>query len=264
MTSVTCAPSAAYLAIVAPVPIDSSSGMRVHEQQPPAVRFGHVREPTDGPSGPELAGSAAVTDSFPRQSARTIGTSRLGAPRSFRDLPRRRHGRLPPLAQAGVRPGYLPVDARRGHRRRAADRRPGGPRRTRRRRTTRSRKRAGNGSGSGPAASSRYATDDAVRAGRVHPGRRRLRWPTWARGEVRKLPTATPAADPRPAPDGTFVAYVQQRRAAAGGARHRRGPGCSRIPAARRASPSAWRTSSRPRNWAGPAATGGRRTDRPS
>src|SRR6478736_2813630 len=66
VTSVTCAPSAAYLAIVAPVPIDSSSGCAYASAGPGKMLI--------------------MTESFPRQEARTRRFT-LGVPRSFRISP---------------------------------------------------------------------------------------------------------------------------------------------------------------------------------
>src|SRR3984957_1341981 len=68
VTSVTCAPSAAYRAIVAPVSMVSSSGWACTR------------------SSRRLAGSSVMTDSFPRQQARTRNFT-LGAPRSFQVSP---------------------------------------------------------------------------------------------------------------------------------------------------------------------------------
>ena len=64
-----------------------------------------------------------MTDSFPRQQARTQGFS-LGVPRSFQISPDGEPGGLP--AQPGRRrPGHLPVGARRRHRPGTPGRRPG-------------------------------------------------------------------------------------------------------------------------------------------
>src|SRR5256885_3477515 len=81
VTSVTCAPSAAYLAIVAPVPIDSSSGCACTSSSRragsmPVSLLGTLR----------LARLAAMTESFPRQEARTRRFT-LGVPRAFRVSP---------------------------------------------------------------------------------------------------------------------------------------------------------------------------------
>src|SRR6202050_414526 len=90
VTSVTRAPSAAYLAMVAPVPIDSSSGC--------ACTSSRRRCPA-GTGAEVIAASLAarqraartgyihhMTDSFPRQEARTRRFS-LGVPRAFRISP---------------------------------------------------------------------------------------------------------------------------------------------------------------------------------
>jgi dipeptidyl-peptidase-4 len=145
-----------------------------------------------------------VTDSFPRQSARTRNFS-LGAPRSFAISP-----------DAGTvvflrsRSGVDPVtclwsqDVATGVERLICDpadlSAPGAtddP--VEKARRERVRERAG-----GIVA---YATDDAVRlaaftlAGVIYLA-------DLATGAVQAVPTAAPAADPRPSPDGTSVAYV--------------------------------------------------------
>jgi dipeptidyl-peptidase-4 len=145
-----------------------------------------------------------VTDSFPRQSARTRNFS-LGAPRSFAISPD--GGTVVFLRSRG---GEDPVtclwalDVRTGAERLIAD--PGelsargavqDP--VEKARRERVRERAG-----GIVA---YATDEACAlaaftiAGVVYVA-------DLTAGGVRMLPTATPAADPRPAPDGKSVAYV--------------------------------------------------------
>jgi dipeptidyl-peptidase 4 len=145
-----------------------------------------------------------VADSFPRQSARTRNFT-LGAPRSFTISP---DGGTVVFLRS--RSGIDPVtclwthDVRTGTERLICD--PGDlvapgaaddP--VEKARRERVRERAG-----GIVA---YATDEAVRlaaftiAGVVHVA-------DLDTGAVRVLPTATPAADPRPAPDGASVAYV--------------------------------------------------------
>src|SRR5580704_16742398 len=61
-------------------------GMGVHEQQSARAGAGHAARITSrrrlGPGGPGLAGSDPMTDTFPRQQARTRNYS-LGVPRSF-------------------------------------------------------------------------------------------------------------------------------------------------------------------------------------
>src|SRR5215467_7190805 len=113
VTSVTPAPSAAYLAIVAPVPIDSSSGcactsnrLRSMGRFSPASqkaaravwteeRGAQRRATRDDAAGRRLGGEqdenragkiAGMTDSFPRQQARTRRFT-LGVPRSFQISP---------------------------------------------------------------------------------------------------------------------------------------------------------------------------------
>src|SRR5512142_202017 len=81
VTSVTCAPSAEYLAIVAPVPIDSSSGWACTSS---SRRAGSMLASLLGTLG--LARLEAMTESFPRQEARTRRFT-LGVPRAFRVSP---------------------------------------------------------------------------------------------------------------------------------------------------------------------------------
>ena len=150
-----------------------------------------------------------MADSFPRQSARTRNFS-LGTPRSFVISP---DGGTVVFLRS--RSGVDPVtclwthDVASGTERLICDpadlSAPGAPvdpvdvdpvEKARRERV---RERAG-----GIVA---YATDEAVRlaaftlAGVIYVA-------DLSTGEVRMLPSATPAADPRPAPDGTAVAYV--------------------------------------------------------
>src|SRR5512142_28350 len=81
VTSVTCAPSAEYLAIVAPVPIDSSSGWACTSS---SRRAGSMLASLLGVL--RLARLEAMTESFPRQEARTRRFT-LGVPRAFRVSP---------------------------------------------------------------------------------------------------------------------------------------------------------------------------------
>ena len=84
VTSVTCAPSAAYLAIVAPVPIDSSSGCACTSSS----RLAELMR-ASLPAAARSAGTGKMlhmTESFPRQEARTRRFT-LGVPRAFRISP---------------------------------------------------------------------------------------------------------------------------------------------------------------------------------
>src|SRR5204863_445965 len=70
VTSVTCAPSAAYLAIVAPVPIDSSSGCAcTSSSRRPEITLSKVMVRAYAPAG--TGKMLIMTESFPRQEART-------------------------------------------------------------------------------------------------------------------------------------------------------------------------------------------------
>jgi dipeptidyl-peptidase 4 len=151
-----------------------------------------------------LAGSNAVTDSFPRQSARTRNFT-LGAPRSFAISP---DGAMVVFLRS--RGGSDPVtcmwalDVTNGNERLIAD----------------PVELAGLGAAEDPVEKARrervrerasgivaFATDDQFSvaafalAGVVYLADLRA-------GGARVLPAATPAADPRPAPDGNSVAYV--------------------------------------------------------
>src|SRR6266702_4518840 len=85
VTSVTCAPSAAYLAIVAPVPIDSSSGCAcTSSSRRPAIALSEVMVASLRARG--TGKMLIMTESFPRQEARTRRFT-LGVPRSFRISP---------------------------------------------------------------------------------------------------------------------------------------------------------------------------------
>src|ERR1700745_717197 len=84
VTSVTCAPSAAYLAIVAPVPIDSSSGCACTSSSRLAELMA-ARLP--GAARPARTGKLmGMTETFPGQEARTRRFT-LGVPRAFRVSP---------------------------------------------------------------------------------------------------------------------------------------------------------------------------------
>src|ERR1700733_1827889 len=88
VTSVTGTPAAAYRAMVAPVSIDSSSGWACTSSSPPPVSG--VLTPSETSWRPAVARPGgkirAMTESFPRQQARTRRFS-LGAPRSFMVAP---------------------------------------------------------------------------------------------------------------------------------------------------------------------------------
>src|ERR1700753_2561612 len=124
VTRVTCAPSAAYRAMVAPVPIDSSSGWACTSS---SRRLGdevtHVRV--------AVAGRIYVHD---RKLPPAAGPDpALHPPRTplLLPLPRPRSQRVP-AQQGRRRPGDLPVAAGRGPWGRTADRRPGRAERHRR------------------------------------------------------------------------------------------------------------------------------------
>ena len=88
VTSVTGTPAAAYRAMVAPVSIDSSSGWACTSSSPPPVSG--VLTPSETSWRPVVARPGgkirAMTESFPRQQARTRRFS-LGVPRSFTVAP---------------------------------------------------------------------------------------------------------------------------------------------------------------------------------
>src|ERR1035441_5255611 len=89
VTSVTCTPSAAYFALVAPVPMDSSSGCAcTSSNRRPGSRSSGELIPASL-SGTKIARTGKIllmTDSFPRQEARTRRFA-LGVPRAFRISP---------------------------------------------------------------------------------------------------------------------------------------------------------------------------------
>ena len=201
--------------------------MRVHQQQPALTTLRHPGEPTGArPAGAGPAGAGLVagwqdrgmTDSFPRQHARTQGFS-LGVPRSFQISPDGR--RVAFLRSQG---GSDPVtclwllDTETGKERLVADPAalPAGPDESagpggagqqepaeERARRERSREQA--------AGIVAFATDDALTlavfavAGRIYLADLRA-----GAGEqaVRTVPAATPVLDPRPDPTGRMVAYV--------------------------------------------------------
>src|ERR1700754_1411926 len=84
VTSVTCAPSAAYLAIVAPVPIDSSSGCACTSSSRLAELMAASLPAAASPAG--TGKIMDMTETFPRQEARTRRFT-LGVPRAFRVSP---------------------------------------------------------------------------------------------------------------------------------------------------------------------------------
>src|ERR1700734_2907790 len=242
VTSVTGTPAAAYLAMVAPVSIDSSSGCACTTSSPPPVSGVLTR--SERSWRPRVAGHGgrigAMTESFPRQQARTRRFS-LGVPRSFKVAPDGR--RVAFLrSQGGADPvtclWQLHVDT--GDEELLADPaslEPAGedlsPQEKARRERTR--EQAGGIVG--------FATDRAMRvaaftlAGRVYvtslpgsPGRREpgvhehgapqpsapepsasepgVREPGTSEPGIRELGARSPAIDPRPDPAGTRVAYV--------------------------------------------------------
>ena len=178
-----------------------------------------------------------------------------GAPRAA-GIPRRRAGHVP-ADQERRRPGELPVGGRRGHRRGTPGRRPEGARRRRREPAAGGARAAG--AGQGDRRGHRGLRDRraarprglrAVRAGVRGPARR-------PRRQAAAGGHAHPGARPAAGPDG------------AQGRLRARGPRCgsptskpatTRSSRGKTASPSASRSSSPPRRWAAPAATGGRPT----
>src|SRR5215472_12112844 len=192
VTKATCAPSAAYLAIVAPVPIDSSSGWACTRSKrlPSAAVIG-----ASLPSEPQTAAGRiySVTDSFPRQAARTMGFT-LGVPRSFRLSPNgesviflRSRGGADPVTCLWV------LDTEIGEESAEDDA-------VEKARRERARERAG-----GIVA---FATDAACSVAAFALGGVVYVADLGPTGGVRELATSTPAADPRPDPTGTYVAYV--------------------------------------------------------
>ena len=195
-----------------------------------------------------------MTDSFPRQSARTQFFS-LGAPRSFQVSPRRRHGRLPPLS-GRHRPGDLPVGAGRGHGQRAAGRRPGEARRRGARGERAGEGAPGAGARERPTASSR-SRPTAISASP------RSRWPgssTWPTSAISGTVCALPGPDARRRPSARSdrrAGGLRQRGRAAGGRHVATGEDRALAePAAGTdgpgSSPTGWPSSSPPRRWTGP------------
>src|SRR5580700_2103764 len=204
VTSVTCAPSAAYLAMVAPVPIDSSSGWactsrsRLASDLVTSSRLPRARPAETGRIGP-------VTTSFPRQNARTRNFT-LGAPRSFQISPGggtiaflRSHGGADPVTCLWA------MDVATGQERLIADpaelAAPGAAEDpVEKARRERVREKA---TGIVAAADEAFTMAAFALAGVVYLADLRA-------GTVRQLATLTPAADPRPDPAGTQVAYVSR------------------------------------------------------
>src|SRR5579875_969656 len=220
VTSVTPAPSAAYLAMVAPVSMDSSSGCactrssrlpgrsrtaRVMHSEPShlAAAACHLAGSTVMTTTSSVTGAAQETDTFPRQQARTQRFT-LGNPRSFAVSPdgsrvaflRSRHG-TDPVTCLWV------LDVGTGRERLVAD--PAA---------------IGAGSAGPDALDARerasgivgFATDSALQiAAFALAGRIIVADLTGEAGGsgIRELTAAlAPAADPRPDPAGRRVAYV--------------------------------------------------------
>src|SRR5579875_3583738 len=193
VTSVTRTPAAAYLAIVAPVPIDSSSGCACTSSSPRLMRA----------SLPALARVDGMADSFPRQEARTRRFT-LGVPRAFRVSPD--GGRV---AYLRSKSGSDPVtclwvlDVGTGEERLAAD--PGtllpG---------------AADGEDLPPQERARelaggivaFATDEQASLAVFALSGRVYAVPLAGGAAPREVATRTPALDPRPDPAGRRLAYV--------------------------------------------------------
>src|SRR5579859_6685965 len=202
VTSVTRAPSAAYLAMVAPVPIDSSSGCactssrrrwpaKVMAASLAAVRTGYIRH---------------MTDTFPRQEARTRRFS-LGVPRAFRISPD--GSRVAFLRTAS---GTDPVtclwvlDVASGQERLVADPRTFGLDEENLPPEERARRERVRESAGGIVA---YATDrDVTRAVFALSGQVFAVPLSGGDALARPVATRTPALDPRPDPAGRRLAYV--------------------------------------------------------
>src|ERR1700722_9549999 len=190
VTSVTCTPSAAYRAIVAPVSIDSSSGWACTTRRR------------------RLARSCIMTDSFPRQQARTRNFS-LGAPRSFQISPDggtvaflRSPGGTDPVT------GLWALDVAAGTERLVAD--PAqlagfGGEDDELEKALRERTRERAEGIVGFATDAGFTVAAFTLAGRVYLAPLAL---AGEPGPVRELPTRVPAADPRPDPSGRLVAYT--------------------------------------------------------
>src|SRR5215831_4029211 len=232
--------------MVAPVPIDSSSGWawtsssrRNHQQQPHGRAY---RCPGWQDRG--------MTDSFPRQQARTQGFS-LGVPRSFQISPD--GSRVAFLRSQG---GDDPVtclwvlDAGTGQERLVADPAKAGPAgaMTDAERAIRERMRERAAGITG------FATDTALTvaafalAGRIYL--------------ADLTGDAAPRAIPAPTRPGGGSPTSVRARCGSPTWRPARTPRSSGR-AARRGSATGWPSSSRPRRWTAPGATGGRPTARP-
>ena len=204
VTSVTCAPSAAYLAIVAPVPIDSSSGCACTSSS----RLAELMA-ASLPAAARSAGTGKImdmTETFPRQEARTRRFT-LGVPRAFRVSPDGAR-----VAYLRTRGGDDPVtclwvlDVGRGTERLIADPRAlGGDERDlppeERARRERVREQAG-----GIVA---YATDADLTVAVFSWSGRVYAVDLAADAEPREVAVPGPVLDPRPDPAGKRLAYVR-------------------------------------------------------
>src|SRR6266516_3890674 len=230
VTSVTAAPSAAYFAIVAPVPIDSSSGWACTSRSlprssvvliPVSLTAGRAAAPRrrDGRArrlaGGRLAGSNPmtdnVTDTFPRQQARTQRFT-LGVPRSFEISP---DGNL--IAFLRSKGGSDPVnclwllDVATGQEHLIADPAQLGADGSNLDPEERARRERSREQAAGIVA---FSCDGDFRlavfglSGRVYaadltvPG-------TGGQPSIREIPALAPAADPTPDPAGRLVAYAR-------------------------------------------------------
>src|SRR6185437_2263863 len=246
VTSVTRAPSAAYLAMVAPVPIDSSSGCactssRLRSNRVSLSWRGEARpgagialredsthtspdalppgeEPLARPGAPSRRQAAAragmigsMTESFPRQQARTRRFT-LGVPRAFEVSP---DGARVTFLRS--RAGDDPVtclweaDAATGQERIVADPRALGADEENLPPEERARRERVRETAAGIVA---YTTDAAATlavfalSGQVYTVPLGATFATGATPAVRLLPARTPALDPRIDPTGTKVGYV--------------------------------------------------------
>jgi dipeptidyl-peptidase 4 len=175
--------------------------MGVDQQQPPGIVTTHTGEPTGGPPGKIVA----MTDSFPRQQAKTQGFS-LGAPRSFQISPD--GSRVAFLRSQG---GDDPVtclwvlDTGTGRERLAADPATigaGAPAVTDQEKAIRERTRERASGIVGFATDAAFTAAAFTLAGRVYLAD--------LAGEAppRAVPAQAPAFDARPDPTGRRVAYV--------------------------------------------------------
>src|ERR1700757_476419 len=204
VTSVTCAPSAAYLAIVAPVPIDSSSGCACTSSS----RLAELMA-ASLPAAARPAGTGKImdmTETFPRQEARTRRFT-LGVPRAFRVSPDGAR-----VAYLRTRGGGDPVtclwmlDVGRGTEQLIADPRAlGGDEQDlppeERARRERVREQAG-----GIVA---YATDADLTVAVFSWSGRGYAGGLAAAADPREVAVPGPALAPRPAPAGKRLAYVR-------------------------------------------------------